>query len=91
MGVLTVLLLASISGCFEYVDLLEPMMRGFVSPLHGASSGCGRRNSLQYGGQQAVYLIRSRGQPTTGGPPPQKKMHVTKFREFPRAWTDPLE
>ena len=55
------------------------MMRGFLSPRHSASSGCGRRNSLEYGGQLAIYLISSRGQPTAGGPPSQKKYMLRNY------------
>ena len=42
---------------------------GSLSPRHGASSGCGWRNGLRYGGQLRINRISSRGQPTRGGPP----------------------
>ena len=42
---------------------------GSLSPRHGASSGCGWRNGLLYGGQLWINWISSRGQPTRGGPP----------------------
>ena len=37
-------------------------------PRHCASSGCGWRNGLQYGGYLRIYWISSRGQPTRSGP-----------------------
>ena len=46
-----------------------PMIRGSLSPRHGASSGCGWRNGLQYGGNLWIYWISSRGQPIRGGRP----------------------
>jgi hypothetical protein len=42
---------------------------GSLSPRHGASSGCGWWNGLQYGGQLRICWISSSGQPTRGGPP----------------------
>jgi len=35
---------------FSLVQLSEAMISGSLSPWHGASSGCGWRNNLQYGG-----------------------------------------
>jgi len=35
----------------------------------GASSGCGWKNCLQYGGQLRIYLITIHGQQTGGDPP----------------------
>jgi len=40
---------------------------GSLSPRHGASSGCGWRNGLQYGGLLWINWISSCGQPTRGG------------------------
>jgi hypothetical protein len=42
---------------------------GSLSPRYGASSGCGWRNGLHYGGWLRMYWISSRGQPTRGSPP----------------------
>ena len=42
---------------------------GSLSPRHGAYSGYGWRNGLQYGGQLRVYWISNIGQPTRGGRP----------------------
>jgi hypothetical protein len=42
---------------------------GPLSPRHGASSGCGWRESSGYGGQLRIYWISSRGQTIRGGPP----------------------
>jgi hypothetical protein len=47
----------------------NPVHASPLSPRHGASSGCGWRNGLQYGGSLRIYWISSRGQPTRGGPP----------------------
>ena len=50
--------------------LLSPyVISGSLSPRHGASSGCGWRNGLQYGGWLRIYWISSRGDPTRDGPP----------------------
>ena len=54
---------------FYFVISQHPMIRGFLSPLHGAPSGCWWRNGFQCGGQLRIYWIRSRGQPTRDGPP----------------------
>ena len=42
---------------------------GSLSPRHGASSGCGWRNALQYGGSLRIYRTKSRWQLTMGGLP----------------------
>ena len=39
------------------------------SPRHGASSGCGGRNGLRYGGELRINWINCSGKPTRGGPP----------------------
>ena len=41
----------------------------FLSPRHGASSGCGWRNGLQIWRIAGNILISSLGQPARGGPP----------------------
>ena len=46
-----------------------PVISGSLSPRHGESSGCGWRNSLQYGGCLRIYWIRNRGRPIWGGFP----------------------
>jgi len=48
---------------------IYPVISGYLSPRHGASSGCGWRNSLQYGRYLRTFWIRSRGQPIRCGPP----------------------
>jgi len=45
------------------------VISGSLSPRHGASSGRGWRNGLQYGEQLRLYWISSRGQPIMSGPP----------------------
>jgi hypothetical protein len=56
--------------CFNCSStLLRPAISRSLSPRHGASSGCGWRNGLQYGGWLQTYSISSRGQPTQGSPP----------------------
>jgi hypothetical protein len=52
-----------------YFENLSRKFCGSLSPRHGASSGCGWRNDLRYGGRLRVYWISNRGQPTRGGPP----------------------
>jgi len=37
------------------------VISGSLPPRHGASSGCGWRNGLQYGGWLRIYWISSRG------------------------------
>jgi hypothetical protein len=50
--------------------LLSPcVVSGSLSPWHDASSGCGRKNGLQYGGRLRIYWISSSGKPTSRGPP----------------------
>jgi hypothetical protein len=46
-----------------------PCICGSLSPRHGASSGCGWRSDLLYGGYLWINWISSRGQPTRSGPP----------------------
>jgi len=45
------------------------MISGSMSPRHGASSGCERRNSLQHIGWLRIFWISSCGQHTMSGPP----------------------
>ena len=45
------------------------LISGSLSPRNGASSGCGWRNGLQYGGLIRIYWISSCEQPTKGGAP----------------------
>jgi hypothetical protein len=59
----------SIFCCTFVCRGLFPVISGSLSPRHGASSSCGWRNGLQYGGQLRIYWISSRGQPTRGGLP----------------------
>jgi hypothetical protein len=40
-----------------------------ISPLHGASSGCGWKNGLCYGRKLRIYSKNSIGQSKGGGPP----------------------
>jgi hypothetical protein len=51
-----------------FIKPCYPVFCGSLSPRHGASSGCGWRNGLRYGGQLRIHWISSRGQPTRGGP-----------------------
>jgi len=53
----------------KYKNHVIAMISGSLSPLHGASSGCGWRNGVQYGGYLRIYWISCRGQRTKGGPP----------------------
>ena len=49
--------------------MCETDKRGeFLTPQHGASSMCGCRNGLQYGGYLRIYWQSSRGQTTRGDP-----------------------
>jgi hypothetical protein len=45
------------------------VINGSLSTRHGASSGCGWRKGLRYGGKLRMYWISSRGQPTRASPP----------------------
>ena len=48
------------------------LIRGPLPPRHGASSGCGWRNGIQYGRGlriDRIYWLSSSGQPTRGCPP----------------------
>ena len=71
------------------------------SPRHGASSRCGWRNVLQYGGHTGIYGISGNGQPKRGGSPawrlgevlttPRLKTgFVTKHEHVPVTYTDTL-
>ena len=73
----------------QYMTLWDRVC-GFLSPQHGASSGCRWRNGLQNGRQLWINWISSRGQRTRGGPPawgvgealttpPREKQHVKKY------------
>ena len=42
-------------NCFKWLIILTSMISGFLSPRYGASSGCGWRNGLKYGGQLRFY------------------------------------
>ena len=48
----------------ETLPLTLLVVSGSLSPRHGASSGCGWRNGLQYG----AYWISGRGEPRRGDP-----------------------
>jgi len=48
---------------------LHSMISGPLSPWHGASSGCGSKNGLQFGGYLQIYWITSCKQLTRGGNP----------------------
>ena len=77
----------------------DSVISGSLSPRHGASSGCGWRNGLRYGGELRIYWISSRGQPTRGGPPawglgevlttPARKKNIVK--KYPQGEMLPLE
>ena len=74
---------------FIIIIILNIHECGTLSPRHGASSGCGWRNGLLYGGQLWINWISSRGQPTRGGPPawglgevlttPLRKKHMLRI------------
>ena len=63
------IILLDLSPKKYWVSSTDTVVSGSQSPWHGASSGCGWRNSLQYGGELRIYWISGRGQPTKGGPP----------------------
>jgi hypothetical protein len=58
-----------ISNVIQILEVAYYMIRGSLSPRHGASSGCGWRNGLQYGGKLRIHSISIREQPEKGGPP----------------------
>ena len=77
----------------------DSVISGSLLPRLGASSGCARRNDLQYGGPMRIYWISSSGHPTRGGQPVfgsgevlttphRKSYHVTKCLQETRTWTD---
>jgi hypothetical protein len=55
---------------FETEYRRKAVISGSLSPRHGASSGCGWRNGLRYGGYLRIYWISSRRQPRKGDAPP---------------------
>jgi hypothetical protein len=54
------------------------MISRSLSARHGASSGCRKKNGLQYGGWLQIYSIRSSGQMAKGGPPDGRLHEVLK-------------
>jgi hypothetical protein len=88
-----------VTSQFKLQSWNVPCISGSLPPRHGAFSGWGRRNGLQYGWQLRIYWISNRGQPTRGGTPAwafgevltiPHKFHVTKHSKGPRTWTDLL-
>ena len=61
-----------------YILRVSAIIRGSLSTVHGASSGCGWRKCLKRGGELRIYSTFSRGQPTRGGPPAWKLGEVLK-------------
>ena len=65
---------AGCSSCLSAVPVFVKVTtrsfetRGSQAPRHDASSGCGWKNGLQYGGWLRIYEISSRGQPIRVGP-----------------------
>ena len=69
---------------------VRSVLSGSLSPQHGASSVCGWRNGLQYGGWLRIYCISSRGQPTRRGPPAWglREVLTTRRKNLPGYETD---
>jgi hypothetical protein len=76
------------------------MISGSLSSRHGASSGYGWREGLQYGGYLQIYWINTHRRPKGGVPPAwamdevttshRKNWHRQETDTRALAWTDPL-